>query len=294
MLCLLSGLHPLGGPSRLIDHEDLDIVSTTMASEILSYGQVSFSLEDLTSIVSSALELTLPPPEYRDIYDFAPKLPDGISDGIYFDCVAIGHFDEDGECPSDIHDCCYSGRDIEVRHIDHYDYNGRFYGIVVDDPDAEDGSRVRIIDGLTYCKVRETPINFNFFVMRRCLEYLRAWLDPSLPPRVAFLDSTPSMSLEGELYEIVNSRHETRGTTMNSFVYEVLKSSLDDSCLIPSIQYGDITKTSEPDYEQLRFMNARKGSQHTSHAINTGLRGNKLLPAIYGDFQCWLSMRLDV
>lgn len=90
------GLNPLGVPTRLIDYEDLDIVSATIASEILSYGQVSLSLQNLASIVSSALKLTLPPPEHRHVYDFAPKLPDGVSDLEYFDFIDIGYFDEDG------------------------------------------------------------------------------------------------------------------------------------------------------------------------------------------------------
>ena len=55
----------LGGPSptRLIDHEYLETVSATMAFEIFAYGQVSLRLDvqNLASIVSSALELTLPP-----------------------------------------------------------------------------------------------------------------------------------------------------------------------------------------------------------------------------------------
>jgi hypothetical protein len=67
-----------GGPSLLIDHEALSTISTTMAFEILSYEQlhVSLSLEDLTSVVSSALELTLPLRRDRGMYDRAPNLPD--------------------------------------------------------------------------------------------------------------------------------------------------------------------------------------------------------------------------
>jgi len=112
--------------------------------------------------------------------------------------------------------------------------------------------------------------------MRGCLEYLRAWLDPSLPSRVAFMDSTLSLSLEGELYEIINSRQEI----------------IDHSCLFPSFQYGDIPKTLGQD--QFRFLKARKGSHYTSHTINAGLRGKELLPALYADFQCWLSTRPDI
>jgi hypothetical protein len=181
-----------------------------MASEILSYRQVSLSLKNITSIVSSALELTLPP--HGGLYDYTPKLPDGFSDWKYFDCIAIGHFDEDGQCPVDEHGRYPSGRDVQVRRVSQYDGYGWFYDIVIDDPDAKDGRGVRTEGQTSVCRSSGTHLNYNLFVMRGCLEYLRTWLDPSLPPRVAFLDSAPSMSLEGELYEIVNSRHEIRGT----------------------------------------------------------------------------------
>lgn len=157
-----------------------------MASEILSYGQVSLSLRNLASIVSSALELSLPPPEYGNIYDLAPKLPDGISDWKYFEPIGIGHFDEDGYCPFDEHDCCPSGRNVQLRRLDEYEYNGRFFGIIIDD---EEGSGERLERKQTICR------SSNFLVMRGCLEYLCIWLDPSLPQRIAFMDSTTSMSL---------------------------------------------------------------------------------------------------
>ena len=213
MLCPLCGLNPLGGPTRLIDHEDLETVSTTMASEILTYGQVSLDLQNLASIVSSALELTLPPPEYRDVYDLAPKLPDGVSDWKYFYPIGIGHFDEDGSCPVDEHGRCLSGRYVEMRRLDQYDAYGWFYGVIVDD---EGGARSE--EKTTICRSGKAVINCNFFVMDGCLEYLRAWLDPSLPSRVAFMDSAPSLNLEGELYEIINSHHEIRGMNVKSVI----------------------------------------------------------------------------
>jgi len=67
---------------------------------------------------------------------------------------------------------------------------------------------------------------------------------------------------------------------------------LNDSSLFPSFQYGDIQKTLEQD--QFRFLKARKGSHHTSHVIHLGLRDKGLLPALFADFQCWLSMRPDM
>jgi hypothetical protein len=214
MLCPLSGLNPLGGPARLIDYGDLETVSTTMASEILAYGQVSLDLHNLASIVSSALELTLPPPERnRHAYDLAPKLPDGVSDWEYFDPIGIGHFDEDGDCPVDEHGRCPSGRYVQIRRLDHYNSYGRFYGVI------DEGGAILNQISRTYCGPE--IINCNLFVMRGCLEYLRAWFDPSLPSRVAFMDSAPSLSLEGELYEIINSHHEIRG--MNVKVVHIMR-----------------------------------------------------------------------
>ncbi|KDR71955.1 hypothetical protein GALMADRAFT_253241, partial [Galerina marginata CBS 339.88] len=274
MLCPLSGISALGGPTRLIDHEDLDTVSTTMASEILSYGQVSLSLQDVASIVSNALELTLPPPEHKYVYDLAPKLPEGVSDWEYFDCIGIGHFNANGFCPIDEDGRSPSGRDVEVRRLDQYDAYGWFYGVLVDD---EEGTGMRSEQMCTVCRANTAVPNCNSFVLRGCLEYLRHyWLDPSLPPRVAFMETSPSMNLEGELYEIVNSHDEIR----------------DRSNLFPSIQYGDISKALEQD--QFRFLKARNGSRHTSRAIDAGLRNKELLPALFADFQCWLSMRPDI
>jgi hypothetical protein len=301
ILCLLSGLSPQAGPSRLLDHEHLDTVSTTMASEILSYNHVSLSLENLTSIVSSALELTLPPREDRRMYDRAPNFPDGVSGWEYFDCLGIGYFDGYGHCPRDdqsrrpLHPHeerrWPSGSNVQVRRINEYDSNGYFYGVKVDDRDAQDGSGVRTEDKISYCGTG--VVSCNFFIVRGCFEYLCAWLDPSLSQRVAFLDSAPSMTLQGELYEIVNSRHGSRGMNGWACLYiAILMRSLAKSGLLSGIQYGDITKTLE-DYQR-RFLKARKGSKHTSRAINAGLRGIELLPAIFRDFQCWQSMRPDM
>ncbi|KDR71489.1 hypothetical protein GALMADRAFT_787374 [Galerina marginata CBS 339.88] len=208
MLCPLSGIAPGGGPTCLVEVEDLDAVSTAMASEILSYGDVphDLTLQDLASIVLSALE-------HGSTYDLDPKLPDGISDWVYFDPVGIGHFDESegGCCPVDERGRCPDGRGVEVRRLDQYNGYGRFYGVLVDDAEREGGLRSEWKNSI--CRSSGSVVNCNFFVMRGCLEYLRVWLDPSgsLPPRVAFMDSAPLMSLEAELYEIINSRHEIQG-----------------------------------------------------------------------------------
>ena len=180
------------------------------------------------------VKCTLASPEHREKYglkdhfdyDFAPKLPDGVSDWEHFDAIAIGHFDEDGYCPVDEDGLCPSGRYVEMRRLDQYNSNGQFYGVIVDDEGEPRSEWKR-----TYCGLRtiETVISGNFFVMRGCLEYLRAWLDPSLPSRVAFMDSAPSLSLEGELYEIFNSHHEIICMNVKSFICKYSGILLDHS-----------------------------------------------------------------
>ena len=217
----------------------------------------------------------MPPPGYRHIHNLAPKLPDGVSDWKYFDPIGIRHFDENGCCPFDENGHCPSGRDVQLRRLDQYNSYGRYYAIIVDD---EGGSGERSEEKLSICRSSKTAIDCNFFVGRGCLAYLRVWLDPCLPQRVAFMDSAPSMNLEGELYEI-NSRHEITGTNMCSFIHTIVISSLEKSSLFPSFQYGDIPKTLEQD--QHRFLKVRQGSHNTSRAINAGLRGKELLPALF-------------
>ena len=147
-------------------------------------------------------------------YDLAPKLPDGVSDWEYFYPIGIGHFDEDGHCPVDEHGRCPSGRYVQMRRLDHYDSYGRFYGVIV--VDDEGGTRLEWKK--TFCRSSRRVVNCNFFVMHGCLEYLRAWLDPSLPSRVAFMNSEPSLNLEGELYEIINSHLEIRGMQVSEWM----------------------------------------------------------------------------
>jgi hypothetical protein len=48
-----------------------------------------------------------------------------FSDWKYIDPVGIGHFDKDGYCSS--------GRDVQMRRLYHYAYDGLFYGIIADD-----------------------------------------------------------------------------------------------------------------------------------------------------------------
>jgi hypothetical protein len=153
----------------------------------------------------NALEMTLPLPEDRGIQD-ALRLPDGVSDWEYFHPIAIGHFGDDGICPVDERGRYPSGRDVQIRRFKEYYGNEVFLSFFVEDG----GGGERTVEEATLCST-----GCNLFVLQGCLEYLRVWLDPSLPQRVAFMDSAPSMSLEGELYEILNSRHERRGMIAN-------------------------------------------------------------------------------
>lgn len=212
MLCPLCALDPLQGPHTLIETNDLVPISEEMASEIVSYGEVSLSLAELTYILSSALTLTLPPPERPWNYNLAPKLPDGISDWEDDAVIGIGYFDQEGHLgPIEVNGRCRSGIDVETRRLGDFDGYGYFYAFVIEDEDEEE----REESWYTCCS---SVCGWPFFVLRTCLEYLRVWLDPHLPPRIAFMDSAPTMSLEGELYEILNTRIEERGKRSNVHV----------------------------------------------------------------------------
>lgn len=207
MLCPLSALDPNQGPKTLIDEPDLKDVASEMALEILSYDVCSLDFDELTSILSSALSLTLSPPEGGLTDNPVHKLPDGIfkweDDGV----LGIAYWDRDQILDLDplmVNDRCRSGLGVETRLLGGHDGYGYFYSIIVG---GEDGEEKGWVDRFTCCSDNR---GWPFFVLRTCFQYLSVWLDPHLPPRIAFKDSAPTMSLEGELYEILNTRNEER------------------------------------------------------------------------------------
>lgn len=211
MLCPLSALDPGQGPYILIAFRDLEPIASEMASEIISYGGTSLSLEKLASILSDALSLTRPAAERN--YSSAVKLPDGISNwglGQRDNSVlGIGYFDRLGHVdPVSVDGRYRSGLGLETKLLDDFHGGGHFSSFFFED---EDGRR----DYQSRFTVCSSARCWPFFVLRNCFEYLRVWLDPHLPPRIAFMNTAPTMSLEGELYEIINTRTEGRGKRSN-------------------------------------------------------------------------------
>lgn len=59
------------------------------------------------------------------------------------------------------------------------------------------------------------------------------------------------------------------------------------------MEYDDIEDSLEQCQDYV-FPGCWKNGRHTAHAIDAGLRGEKLLPAIMRDSRAWMFMRPDV
>ena len=62
--------------------------------------------------------------------------------------------------------------------------------------------------------------------------------------------------------------------------------------VLSPLNYGDVL----PDlwYDRDYFLTYRKGTEHVSRAISSGLRGTELVPALLKDCQSWVFTRPDV
>ncbi|PVF98442.1 hypothetical protein CPB86DRAFT_361019 [Serendipita vermifera] len=116
----------------------------------------------------------------------------------------------------------------------------------------------------------------NLLCLRAPYYYLQAWLDrDSLPPREIAFPHEPEMSFEGELYEIVNSHPDNR---------------LRPSGILYGIPLEGIAATL--DQWQDYFSGAFR-PKHIIPALNSGLRGNDLIPALLRDFKVWQTCPTD-
>lgn len=61
--------------------------------------------------------------------------------------------------------------------------------------------------------------------------------------------------------------------------------------LLPEIDYDDIQSSLVQ--WQMHFIHCRRGSTHIAQAIEAGLRGQDLLPALLRDSRAWMFMRPD-
>lgn len=65
-----------------------------------------------------------------------------------------------------------------------------------------------------------------------------------------------------------------------------------DTALLPCLDYGGIQKSLEQ--WQSFYMPCRRGTKHVSRAIDAGLRGANLIPALLRDCRVWMFMRPDM
>lgn len=262
-LCILCGVAPSGGCSKLLPKSAMEEQARKIAEEIKPGD------EETLKIVLDALDASFSPQEkmlgFRHSW-----LPEGVGREQYNPrgCIAVGYFGQDGEC--EVRDGKVpDGRRVEVRRVQN--------------PSGHDFSEViRVVDGWektvdesSVCSAKRMD-NPNFALCEPCYRYLEAWLDRDNLPLPTTAPSSPeSLPFASELYEIVNSRTNKRDE------YTGL--------LLPAIDYNGIEQTLNQ--WQDFFLDARRGTKHLATAITAGLRGEKLLPAILDDCRAWMFAR---
>ncbi|GJE88835.1 F-box protein [Phanerochaete sordida] len=266
-LCLLCGVS--GSGPRDIAHRDIATEAKTIADEICP-GNV-----ELVQILEQALRVSEEGEqgELRD--DRKPWLVNGLGyNGYAEDYIAIGCFDDEnigfapmreGKAPR--------GEHVEVRRVDGIS-SGSFTQVVVE----RDGRQVKE-NRDTNCSATDSAGMPNIWLDTRCYHYLESWVDwQSVPaPSKHHISSRPPLSFASELYEMIYSRKRQRDSS---------------SGLPPEIDYQGI----EASLEQWQdfFMPCRRGSKHVAQAIEAGLRGADLIPAILRDCRAWMFMRPDI
>lgn len=198
-LCILCGVAASGGCSVLGSKYGFDEDVKRIANDIAPGD------EDIRQIVRDMLRATFSDDTHNVGHSY-PWRPEGMGFQRYNEMlsVAIGHFDEKGECEKRgklIRD----GRGAEVRRVD--GLNGGDFTEVV----RVVNRREKLVPALSICSVfGNTP---NVALCEPCYHYMDAWLArQDLPPRCCAFPSDPEpMSLGEELYEIVNSQQELRG-----------------------------------------------------------------------------------
>ncbi|GJE96636.1 F-box protein [Phanerochaete sordida] len=195
--------------------------------------------------------------------------------GYELDCVAIGHFDATGE-----YEPCYhhgrtlhpTGDDAVVRRVSADSNDGEFQSVV----DFEYGARVER-DAPSTCYTDHGGWPCNIWVHVACWAYLQEWLACPLLPRTGRA-GTP-LSLAGELYEVAASRYEPPAPRCGA---------------LPCIDYGGTLGAYMGTEGQNYILGSRRGVKHIVKALEDGLRGMQLAPAIRKDSRYWMWIRPDI
>ncbi|PVG01671.1 hypothetical protein CPB86DRAFT_812300 [Serendipita vermifera] len=266
-LCLICGLRPGGGPDALFG--DLD-ECVEMILNSLKEQKLKLRLNKKQARAEIRKVLKLFDAEDEDTpTEYEKAIVDGsIPPGPYFPltseswdgwaAIAIGVFDEDDD---DIEPA--KGNMVTTRLVScPTGYGGSFEGVEGMDEDVTTDA--------------STNSN-NFFCLRAPYYYLQAWVDrDSLPPRQTAFPLEPDMSFEGEFYEIINSKPDSRSEgigTLDYIDYEGINCSLE--------QFQDC------------FTGAFFGAYELGSALKRGLRGNDLIPALLRDFNVWQTCPTD-
>lgn len=218
-LCVLSGICPTGGPAQ-ISFADTGTLSQELVTEIReTHPLISVNEEELKEILLEMLANDCSADGYLDAHMLATNYLFLGEWARTERTTVIGYFppnDPDNGDPLFPHHfpsspSYPSGYDVEIcRVASHTQGDGNFTEVLEVDPHTYEEQQVpKDIVCSSLCYERRVP---NIFVLGRCLEYLRFWLDwNAFPSRsVAFPNDPDPMSMEGELYEIVNSRTEPR------------------------------------------------------------------------------------
>ncbi|KAI0346160.1 hypothetical protein BDW22DRAFT_725295 [Trametopsis cervina] len=268
-LCLLCGVCAVGGPHLLLPQHKLEEVTEQLATETKK-GDL-----ETQRIIAEALATMFFPTEMEVGFrhEWRPEGAGPVAGEVlhyYTDrCIAIGYFEPDdnlGAAPRR-GDLIPDGTNVRIRQVG--ECAGGFFCTVMrargwrDEP-----AEVRISD----CSTTDGS-NPNLAVCQRCYHYLKFWLDMSTLPASC---NERSLSFAGELYEVVNSRTARR----------------DILGLLPTLKYDGIEDTLG-DW-QCFFIHTRRGTKHLACAIEAGLRGSQLIPAILQDCRAWMFVRPDV
>ncbi|KAH8827929.1 hypothetical protein DL96DRAFT_1126638 [Flagelloscypha sp. PMI_526] len=268
--CLLSGVGSNGGPGMFHPLHNVEALASLLSERIAIQKFPGIPPDDeLLEILRDALLKNFDG-ENKQSDRFPPYLVDWCEDEPEF--VVIGHFDDSDPWK---YDGLPNGADITVRTCS---AATEWYTLEkLLDPEGH------LVHQVTYLAPSQSSTAVMF---RRCWMYLQAWIGP-LPPRTAFPDQ-PHMSMEGELWEIIQSQPGEFDDifSSNSHWYSAH----------PNIDYGPMKHCwgQYQDYligEDVQHNSAKlclEDVPYTRDAICQGLRGIDLVPSLLADFQSWI------
>ncbi|KAF5348074.1 hypothetical protein D9758_010041 [Tetrapyrgos nigripes] len=165
---------------------------------------------------------------------------------------------------------------VKIRRCTNYVGNGVYNGVVVsasgNDAAERTGNTYRILD------ISDRPIdcsNGNTLVHLCCWSYLQAWLVLSDYLVPAKFPKNKDMSLEGQFYEIVNTRRKPK----------------DVDGTLPAVRYEFIRPVRGGWWD--KYEQPHRDVRHISEAMSNGVRGKDLVASFVEDFG-YLFTRPDI